>query len=62
MLEQVLALLAAFLIVDVDRQPLQVEIDAVSEQQHQRYGHQHNNDQAARIAQNLNDFLFGHSP
>ena len=52
-LEQVLALLAAVLIEHINRQSLEIEIDAVAEEQHQHRRHQDDNHQAARVAQNL---------
>src|SRR5580658_5053056 len=59
MLEQVLALLAALLIVDVDGHPLEVEIDAVAKKQHQRDRHDDDNAQAARVAHNMQHFFAG---
>src|SRR5208282_724133 len=60
-LEQVLALLAAVAVQHVDGQTLEVEIDAVAEQKHQRNRHDDDNEQAAHIAQNLDDLFLGHS-
>src|ERR1039458_2272511 len=56
-LEQVLALLAAVAVEHIDRQSLEIEIDAVAEEQHQRYGHDDDDAEAARIAQDMQDFF-----
>ena len=62
MLEQVLALLAAVLIVDIDGQPFEIEIDAIAEEKHQNHRHEDDNDQAARVAQDLHRSLFLRRP
>src|ERR1035438_4382954 len=58
-LEQVLALLAAVAVEHVDRQSLEIEIDAVAEEQHQCYGHDDDDTEAARIAQDMQDLFSG---
>src|ERR1039458_230985 len=58
--EHVLTLLAAVLVQHINRQPLQIKIDAVAEEQHQHRGHEDHNNQAARIAHNLQDLFAGH--
>ena len=58
-LEQVLALLAAVLVVDIDRQPFEIEIDAVAEEQHQCDRHDDDDAEAARVAQDLQQLFSG---
>ena len=58
-LEQILALLAAVLVVDIDGQPLEIEADAVAEQQHERDRHDDDDTEAARVAQNLQQLFSG---
>ena len=57
--EKVLALLAAVAVVDKNGQSLEVEIDAVAEEQHKHCGHDDDDDEAARIADNLHDLFHG---
>src|SRR5664279_1642812 len=56
-LEQVLTLLAAVLIVDIDRQPFEIEIDSIAEEQDKDDRHQNDNDEAAPVVQNLHDLF-----
>src|SRR5208283_1718900 len=55
-----LTLLARVAVVHIDGQPLEIEADAVTEQQHQSYRHDHDDEQAARIAENLDEFFPGY--
>src|ERR1035437_1072624 len=59
-LQEILALLASVLIVDIYRQSFLIQVDAVAEQQTQDRRHCDDNHQAARIPENLHDLLLGH--
>src|SRR5208282_3997937 len=59
-LQEILALLAAVAVVHVNGQALEIEIDAVTKQQHQNRRHNHHNDQTARVAEDLDDFFSSH--
>jgi hypothetical protein len=61
MFEQVLTLLAPIAVEYVNGKPLEIEIDPVTKQQHQSHRHEDDNEEASRIAENLDRFFFGDS-
>src|SRR5208282_465022 len=61
-LHERLALLAAFTIEYADRHMLDVEVDPIAKQRHLHERHPQHDQQAARIAQDLDDLLLGDRP
>ena len=58
--EQILTLLAAVLVVNINGQAFEIETDAIAKEQHERNRHDDYDGEAARVAQDVQHFFAGH--